>query len=166
MKKTWKTVGTLTLVGTMLFGSSLCVSAEEVTPAGYHVYDVQEREATDTWYGISRGAYLHSGISKIKEGDSAGYAVCSGHTFAHTDCDRVFVRIYLDQSATATTGTGSWGNVNYWTGEAFEAGLVSASSGSYKVDRDYYYRVQGVHSVTEGDLTETTTTCTDALYFD
>lgn len=165
MKKTWKTVGTLALAGTMLFGSSICVSAEEVNPAGYHVYDVQENEVTDTWYGIARGTYLHSGISKLKEGDT-GYAVCSGYTLAHSDCDRVYIRIYLDKSVDGTTGTGSWGNVNYWTGEAFEAGYASAASGSYKVDRDYYYRVQGVHSVTEGELVEATNTCTNALFFD
>lgn len=163
MKRAWNKIGAPIFAGTILMGSSLCVFAEEVTPAGYHVYDVQEDEATDTWYGVSRGAYLHSGISKLKEGDSAGYVVCSGHTFAQMDCDRVFVRIYLDRSA---TGAGNWGNVNYWTGEAFNASYASASSGSYKVDKDQYYSVQGAHSVTEGDLTETTTTCTDALCID
>ena len=162
MKRTWKTIGALALAGSMLIGSSLIVFAEEVNPVGYHVYDVQEKEVTDTWYSIAKGAYLRSGITKLKEG-STGYAVCSGHTVAQMDCDRVYVRIYLDQSANGTSG---WGNVNYWTGEAFEAALVSASSGSYKVDRDRYYSVQGVHSVTEGSTTETTTTCTDALYFD
>ncbi len=162
MKKSWKTMGTLTLAGTMLLGSSLIALAEEVNPAGYHVYDVQEDEVTDTWYGIAKGAYLHSGITKLKEYD-IGYALGSGHTFAHTICDRVYVRIYLDQSA---TGTGNWGNVNYWTGVTYEDTLASVSSGSYKVDRDQYYSVQGSHSVTEGDLTESTYTCTDALHFD
>ena len=162
MKVILKTVGILVLAGTMMLGSSLCVFAEEVTPAGYHVYDVQEDEATDIWYGISRGTYLHSGISKLKEGDT-GYAVCSGHTLAHTDCDRVYVRIYLDQSDNGTSG---WGTIDYWTGETFNAGSASASSGSYQVDRDKFYSVTGVHSVTEGETTETTGTCTDAIHFD
>lgn len=157
-----KITSTLILAIIMLFGSCLNVFAEEIVPAGYHIYDVQDNEVTDTWYGISKGTYLHSGIAKLKEGDSVGYALCSGYTLAHMECDRVFVRIYLDQS---DTGTGDWGNVNYWTGEALDANYAFAGSGSYKVDRYQYYSVQGAHSVTEGDLTETTTTCTNAIYF-
>ena len=162
MKRTWKTTGALTLAGIMLLGSSVVASAEESHPAGYHVYDVQEDEVMDTWYGIERGTYLRSGITKLKEYDT-GYALGSGHTFAHTTCDRVYVRIYLDQSENGTSG---WGNVNYWTGEAFETGMVSVSSSSYKITRDQYYRVQGAHSVTEGGFTESTNTCTNALFFD
>lgn len=160
----WRRTGTLAVAGMLLCGSSLTVMAEEVEPAGYHVYDVQEGEVTDTWYGIARGAYLRSGISKLKEDASAGHVACSGHTVAQMNCDRVYVRIYLDQSDTAASGT--WGTIDYWTGEAFDTALVSASSGVYKVDRNQYYRVTGIHSVTEGETTETTMTCTDALYVD
>lgn len=159
-----KRAGTCAFAGMLLCGSSLTAMAEEVEPAGYHVYDVQEGEVSDTWYGIARGAYLHSGISKLKEDSSVGHVACSGHTVAQRDCDRVYVRIYLDQSDTAASGT--WGTIDYWTGEDFETALVSASSGVYKVDRDQYYRVTGAHSVTEGETTETTMTCTDALFID
>lgn len=157
----WKKRGALILTGIMLLGACLPVSAEEVTPAGYHVYDVQEDEAEDTWYGIAKGSYLQAGSSKLSKVDSS-HVTCSGNTFAHRECDRVYVRIYLDKSDTAESGT--WGNVNYWTGEANNKGNVSVSSGSYKVPTKKYYRVQGVHSATEEDYTETTTTCTDALY--
>ena len=78
MKRTWKTTGALTLAGIMLLGSSVVASAEESHPAGYHVYDVQEDEVMDTWYGIERGTYLRSGITKLKEYDT-GYALGSGH---------------------------------------------------------------------------------------
>ena len=47
-------------IGILTVGISTPVSAEEYEPAGYHVYDVQEEEATDTWYGIARGDYLQS----------------------------------------------------------------------------------------------------------
>lgn len=160
----WKRTGTFAVAGMLLCGSSLTVMAEEVEPAGYHVYDVQEGEVSDTWYGIARGDHLRSGISKLKEDSSAGYVLCSGHTFAHRDCDRVYVRIYLDQSDTAASGT--WGTIDYWTGEVFEDSLASAASGVYKVDRNQYYRVTGAHSVTEGETTETTMTCTNALFID
>lgn len=159
----WKVQGILFAAAVMCLGSSIPVHAEEVEPAGYHVYDVQDDEVSDTWYGIARGDYLNAGIVKILKDDKS-HAVCSGHTLAHRTCDRVYVRIYLDKSDTAKSGT--WGNVNYWTGTVNNGSMASASSGSYKITRKKYYRVQGVHSVTEEKLTETTMTCTDALYFD
>lgn len=158
----WKKRGALLLAGMMLFGSCLSVSAEEVTPAGYHVYEVQEDEAEDTWYGIAKGSYLQAGSAKLVKKDST-HAACSGHTFAHKVCDRIYVRIYLKKSS---TGTGGWDNVDYWTGETFNGSTASASSGSYKVAKNKYYCVEGAHSVTENDYTEATDTDTDALYFD
>lgn len=162
----WKAGSALVLAGILSFGNSFAVCAEEVEPAGYHVYDVQEDTVTDSWYGTGRGTYLQAGISKLIE-DSPGYAVCSGHTIAHRSCDRVYVRIYLDQS---DNGIDGWWTVDYWTGEEFNASIASVNSGPYKVTRDKYYRVKGIHSVTENvdgeDFTEATTTCTDALLFD
>ena len=57
-------------IGILTVGISTPVSAEEYEPAGYHVYDVQEEEATDTWYGIARGNYLQAGIAKVKKGST------------------------------------------------------------------------------------------------
>ena len=157
----WKRGSALLLAGTMLLGSGTTVCAEEVEPAGYHVYEVTETEATDTWYGTGKGAYLKAGISKILE-DDASHVRGSGHTLAHKDYDRVYVRIYLDESE---TGTGSWTTLDYWTGEEFNASMAHVSSGPYRINKGNYYRVTGVHSVTQGETTETTGTCTDALKF-
>ena len=44
--------------------------------------------------------------------------------------------------------------------------MVHTSVIDYEIARDKYYRAQGSHSVTEGETTEVTTTCTNALYFD
>lgn len=162
MNRIWKTKCALALAGILLFGSSIPVCAEEVEPAGYHVYDVQNDEVSDSWYGIARGDYLRAGVSKLTHGN-AGYAVCSGTTFAHRDSDRVYVRIYLDKS---DNGTNGWGTLDYWTGEVFGKTFATTQSGQYKITRGKYYRVTGVHSVTQGTKTETTGTCTDALYFD
>lgn len=159
----WKKRGYMALAGMIFLGSSLSVSAEEVTPAGYHVYEVADSEVSDTWYGVARGDYLQAGMSRLSEYDD-NHAVCTGYTFAHFDCDRVYVRIYLDQSETAESGT--WGNVDYWTDVTNGESTASVSSGAYKIDQGYYYRVQGAHSVTMGDVLEGTTTCTNALYFD
>ena len=158
-----KKISALLVIGTMLFGSCLGVSAEEIQPAGYHVYDIDKNQASDSWYGIARGTYLQAGIAKITKGSATKYASCSGTTFAHRESDRVFVRIYLDQS---DNGTGGWWTVNYWTGENFNNSVARVSVVDYEITRDKYYRAQGSHSVTEGGTTEVTTTCTDALYFD
>ena len=147
-------------IGILTVGISTPVSAEEYEPAGYHVYDVQEEEATDTWYGIARGDYLQAGIAKVKKGSKSGYAKASGTTLAHYACDRLYVRIYLDESENGTDG---WWTLNYWTANAYNNSVATVSSGDYKITKGDYYRVKGAHSVFQGDITETTTTCTDAI---
>lgn len=162
MKRVWKTKCALALIGMLFFSNGFSACAEEVEPAGYHVYDVQAEEVSDTWYGIARGAYLRAGISKLTHGDT-GYAICSGTTFAHRSSDRVYVRIYLDKS---DTGTGSWSTLNYWTKTVNNNSSATVEGGPYKITRDKYYSVTGAHSVTQDGKTESTTTCTNALYFD
>ena len=94
----YKKVAITAIMCVTFFASGLSVSAEDIEPAGFHVYDVQEDQASDNWYGISRGTYLRAAVAKIVKGSAAKYASCSGTTFAHQDCDRVFVRIYLEIS--------------------------------------------------------------------
>lgn len=168
MPKVRKKISTFALAGTLLFGCALGVNAEEMIspetiPAGYHVYDVQDDQATDTWYGIARGDYLNSGVAKLLKDSKPGYAICSGTTMAHRDCDRIYVRIYLDQS---DTGTDGWGTIDYWTDIEYDGSLATVCSDSYPVTRDKYYSVKGSHSVIKDDIVEATLTCTDALYFD
>lgn len=168
MQEIWRRVGTFTLAGTLLLGNVLGVSAEEnipeeITPAGYHVYDVQEDQVTDTWYGIARGDILNGGIAKLLKDSEPGYAICSGTTMAHVDCDRVFVRIFLDQS---DTGTGGWGTIDYWTDIEYDGSLATVCSDSYPITRGKYYSVKGSHSVIKDDTVEATVTCTNALRFD
>lgn len=167
MSKIWRKIGTFMVAGILLCQSALRVSAdeadaEEVTPAGYHVYDVQEDQSIDHWYGIARGDILQSGLSKLLK-DGTGYVICSGNTMAHRDCDRVYVRIYLDQS---DTGTDGWGTIDYWTGIDYDNSFVTVCSDSYPITRDKYYSVKGAHSAMDGEIAEATTTCTNALYFD
>ncbi len=163
MKHAVMSAGTLLLMGTLMMGTGFAACAEEVVePAGYHVYENTDDSATDTWYGIARGTYLKSGASSLTKQDST-HALCTGNTAAHSKCDRVYVRIYLDQSATATSG--SWGTIDYWTGIAKNAGTATVSSGSYKVTKNQYYRVTGAHSVTEGTTTESTDTTSNSLKF-
>lgn len=163
MKHAVRSAGTLLLMGTLMMGTGFAACAEEIVePAGYHVYENTDDYASDTWYGIARGTYLKAGVSSITKKDST-HVLCAGSTTAHSKCDRVYVRIYLDQSATATSG--SWGTIDYWTGTAKNATVATASSGSYKVTKNQYYRVTGAHSATKGTTTEATDSTTSALLF-
>ena len=159
---TWRQAGAVALSSLLLSCNVLPVCAEEVTPAGYHVYDVQESEASDTWYSIGRGVYLMSWLSKLTQGDK-GYALCDGYTMAKFDCDTVCLRIYLDQSDDGKT---MWHTLDYWTDIAENASVATTESGPYRVARDKYYSVKGAHSVIQDGNAEATTTCTDAVYFD
>ena len=164
MKHAVRSAGTLLLMGTLMMGTGFAACAEEVVePAGYHVYEDTEDSVSDTWYGIARGTYLRAGTSSLTKQDST-HALCTGTTTAHSTCNRVYVRIYLDQSATGKSG--SWGTIDYWTGTASNATVATASSGSYKVTKNQYYRVTGAHSATKGTTTESTTSCTNSLKFD
>ena len=147
-------------IGILTAGISTPVSAEEYEPAGYHVYDVQEEEATDTWYGVARGDYLQAGIAKVKKGSSSGYAMASGSTLAHRACDHLYVRVYLDESENGTDG---WWTLNYWKANAYNNSVVTVSSGDYKITKGDYYRTTGAHSVFQDDIVESTMTCTDAV---
>lgn len=147
-------------ISILTIGISTPVSAEEYEPAGYHVYDVQEEESTDTWYGIARGDYLRAGIAKVKKGSKSGYAMASGSTLAHRACDRLYVRVYLDESENGTDG---WWTLNYWTADAYDNSVVTVSSGDYKITKGDYYSVKGIHSVFQDDIVESTMTCTDAI---
>ncbi|MCI8584488.1 MAG: hypothetical protein HFI92_01080 [Lachnospiraceae bacterium] len=162
MQRIWRRIGAFAAAETLLFGSVFCSNAEEVIPSGYHIYDIQEDQSTDTWYSAARGVYLYSGISKLLKDSEPGYAICSGTTTAHRECDRVYVRIYLDQSDTGTEG---WGTIDYWTGITYEDTVAMTDSDSYPITRNKYYRVKGIHSVIKDDTVETTTTCTNALRF-
>lgn len=154
----WRKNSALILAGALLLGSCLSVSAEETNPAGYHVYEVEEDSASDTWYGIARGDHLSTAKSTISKVDGTHVRV-SGSTYAHHTCDDVRVRVYLDRSSDAS----SWGNVDYWSAVKTNAATASVQSGDYKVSAGYYYRAQGAHSVTKGDDTESTGTCSNAL---
>ena len=79
------------------------------------------------------------------------------------DCDRVYLLIYLDQS---DNGEELWHTLDYWTAIVENGSVATTESGSYKVTRDKYYRVTGAHSATQDGFTESTMTCTNAIYFD
>ena len=138
---------------------SLLSQAEEIAVPGYHEYIVTEDESIDTWYGIARGTYLESGTSGIKDAGKAKVSI-SGTTNARSVCDWVKVAVYLDESL---NGGSSFGTIGSYYFEEANTSSCHGSKANISVTSGRLYLVRGVHSVTEGSTTETTSTRTEAL---
>ena len=137
----------------------LISSAEEVTVPGYHEYITTENEVIDAWYGIARGTYLESGISGLKDAGK-GKVNVSGTTNAFSACDKVKVGIYLDESLDGGKNFGTIGTYHF---EEKNTTSCHGSKANISVTSGRKYMVRGVHSVTEGSKTETTSTQTGVL---
>lgn len=137
----------------------LTIRAEEMTVPGYHEYSTTDNEAIDNWYGIARGTYLQSGTSGIKRAGTNKVSV-SGTTNAHSVCDYVKVAVYLDES---TNGGSSFGTIGSYYFQKQNASTCHGSEVDISVTSGRWYCARGVHSVTEGSTTETSSTQTRAL---
>ena len=133
--------------------------AEEVTVPGYHEYITTDNETIDTWYGITKGSYLQSGTVGLKNAGNARVNV-SGTTNAHYVCDTVKVGVYLDESL---DGGSSFGTIGIYHFEEKNTASCHGSKANISVTVGRWYCVRGVHSVTEGSTTETTSTQTKAM---
>lgn len=138
----------------------LSVSAEEVTyPKVIHTYTSTGDLAEDAWVSVLRGAYLGSGSSSIARKDSTHINI-AGTTTATMKADKLCLTLYVERSKSYSTGYTTYKYYDYSISDEFE--LAKAISNIY-VERGYYYRVKGVHSVTEGKTTETTDSVTNPL---
>ena len=140
------------------FGNA--VFAQETTyPKATHVYTSTEDYASDDWSVDQRGAYLGNGTSTIARADSTHINI-SGATNASQRCDKVILTLYVEQSSSYATGYSTYKTYHYTAEDVYQ--LVKAVS-NIKVDKGYYYRVAGVHSVTHNGVTETTDSVTDPI---
>ena len=147
----------------LMFIGGLCnigaiISHAEEMP-GYHEYVNTEDEVIDTWYGIARGTYLKDGTSGLKRAGTCLMNV-SGTTTAYSKCDEVKVGVYLDESS---DGGKSFGNIAKYHFKENNTTSCHGSKANISVTKGYKYHVRGVHSVTEGSTTETTSTSTGVL---
>ena len=162
MKNVKKTVlaGLCFLMTICMWNTQTLIShAEEISVPGYHEYTITEDEAIDTWYGIAKGTYLASGVSGIKKAGTAKVNV-SGTTTAYSKCDKVKVGVYLDESL---DGGNSFGTIGSYYFEEQNTTSCHGSKANISVTSGRWYCVRGVHSVTEGSTTETTSTQTKAM---
>lgn len=146
----------------MIFAGCFSVNAyaeETVYPKVIHSYTTTEDFASDEWSTAQRGAYLLNGTSAISRPDSTHINI-SGNTNATQTCDKIILVLYVEQSESYATGYYTYKTYAYSAENVYQ--LTKAIS-NIKVDRGYYYRVTGVHSVTENGITETTNSVTNPI---
>lgn len=146
----------------MLLAGCFSVNAcaeETVYPKVTHCYTTTEDFAADDWSVDQRGAYLGSGTSTIARPDNTHINI-SGITNATQTCDKIRLTLYVERSTSYATGYGTYKSYYYSADNVYQ--LTKAIS-DIKVDRGYYYRVKGVHSVTENGITETTNSVTNPI---
>lgn len=152
------------MLSVMLLVGCFSVNAfaeEAVYPKVSHIYTVTEDLASDAWNVDQRGAYLGSGTSSIARADSTHINI-SGDTTANQTCDKVVLTLFVERSTSYSTGYSTYKTYSYSATDAYS--LVKAVS-NISVEKGYYYRVAGVHSVTEGNVTETTNSVTDPISY-
>lgn len=134
-------------------------AAEAVYPKVSHVLTSTEDFASDDWSVDQRGAYLLDGRSTIGRADSTHIHI-SGNTTATRTCDKVRLTLYVEQSESYSTGYSTYKTYSYSADNVY---ALDKAISNISVERGYYYRVKGVHSVTEGSVTETTNSVTNPI---
>ena len=138
----------------------LPVSAQEVVyPKVTHELTSTEDFARDDWSVDQRGAYLLDGRSSITRTDNTHISI-SGNTNATQTCDKIRLTLYVERSTSYYTGYGTYKTYSYSADNVYQ---LTKEISNIKVDRGYYYRVTGVHSVTEGGTMETTNSVTNPI---
>lgn len=146
---------------TMLFGCfGMNAHAEEtIYPRGSHSYTTTEDYASDEWTLDLRGAYLSGGTSVIAREGTNKISI-SGATNATQYCDKVVLVLNVERSTSYGTGYSTYRSYTYTANDVYQLGKEISN---ITVERGYYYRVKGIHSVTHGGVIETTDTLTNPL---
>lgn len=140
------------------FGTS--AFAEEASyPMVTHNRTSTEDSSRDDWSVCQRGTYLGSGTcSMVKEDDD--HISISGCTTATRVCPEVTLILYVERSKSYSTGYGTYKQYEFTEENVYQ---VAREISNIKVERGYYYRVAGVHSVLNG-IRETTDSVTNPIY--
>ena len=146
----------LLLAGCMNISAS---AAETIYPKVTHEITSTDDFASDDWSVDQRGAYLLNGRSSITRTDNTHISI-SGNTKATQTCDKVRLTLYVEQSESYSTGYSTYKTYSYSADSVY---ALDKEISNIAVDRGYYYRVKGVHSVTEGSVIETTDSVTNPI---
>ena len=159
MKKLLGMVLSVTLL--MVFFAMPLHAQETIYPKVIHNCTTTDDFSTDEWSTSQRGAYLLSGMSSIGRYGSNSIAV-GGDTTATKYCDKVRLTLYVERSTSYATGYGNYRTYSYSADNVYQ---VAKEISNIPVERGYYYRVKGVHSVTHNGITETTDSVTDPISY-
>lgn len=156
-----KKILTFLLSVTLLAGCfGISANAEEaVYPKVSHVYTAEEDFASDEWSTDQRGAYLGNGVSVIAR-ESVNLINISGSTNATQYCDKVYLTLYVERSTSYATGYSTYKSYYFSADNVYQLGKEISN---IPVERGYYYRVYGVHSVTHNGVIESTDSLTNPL---
>ena len=140
----------------------LDVRAEETSyPMVIHELTTTEDFASDDWRVSQRGAYLGNGTTAITREDSTHINI-SGFTNATRVCDEVTLYLFVERSKNYSTGYSTYRSYSYTSENVYQ---VAKEISNIAIERGYYYRVKGVHSVLEGNTRETTNSVTNPIDF-
>ena len=134
-------------------------AAETSYPMTIHELTTTEDFASDDWTVSQRGAYLLNGTSSITRKDSTHMNI-SGFTNATRTCDEVTLKLYVERSTSYGTGYTTYKYYTYTSDNVYQ---VAKEISNIAIERGYYYRVTGVHSVLEGNTRETTNSVTNPI---
>lgn len=159
MKKIFSFVLCVSLMAGCL---GLNASAQEALyPKVLHTRTATEDFSSDEWETVQKGAYLLEGVSTIAKPDDTHVHI-SGATNATKTCDKITLALYLERSKSYATGYSTYKHYVFTAEDVYA--LVKEVS-NIKVERGYYYRVKGVHSVTHNGTQEVTDSVTDPIDF-
>lgn len=136
-KKMAALIVALTIVISGMQGVTMNVSAQDVDKETDASYLLTEDAMIGYMENQTRGVYLASGYSAIKDGGT-GKIIAGGGTDATTKC-KVAVNVIVERLS-----GGNWIRVTSWTGTR-ENALSVISSQTLSVGTGYYYRVRCVH---------------------
>lgn len=158
-----KKILSLVLSVTLLIGfCTYPVHAQEtVYPKVFHTYTMTEDFASDEWTSAQRGAYLLDGMSCIARYGTNSIAI-SGDTTATQYVDKVVLTLFVERSTSYSTGYSTYKSYSYSANNVYQ---VAREVSNIPVERGYYYRVTGVHSVTHNGVIETTNSVTNPISY-
>ena len=165
MRKRIRSLVILCVIGTMLLGQGLTVSAkaESLLVDGSYLTMDNVAEGTIQSRDVLRGQHLmdgNSGISKAGRGRIYAY----GATSADHDVEKIAVIVYVDQYIEELN---EWGQVANFMAEDTNTYYVSVGK-VVQVERGHYYRVRCSHYAGNPSVNEidTDASFTDGIFAD
>lgn len=143
-------------------GASLPVKAaesNELQTGG--TYEIMEQSTNEERTVTPRGAYLSNGMSCIARAGSKLINI-SGATNATKTCDKLTLALYVERSTSYATGYGTYKSFLFTANNVYQ---LAKEISSIPIERGYYYRVKGVHMVTNNGVSETTNSVTNPMDF-